>query len=147
TLRDALARVDLLPQANPEAVQLYRESVAARQREMLDVSLRVLETQALTARSTASEEATLRAQEAERILQFIERARAVPPRGQVVLANRDSAMDALLDAGDRIVIPERSSLVLVHGEVTQPNAIAYDRRSRVSDYIELAGGTTQSSRN
>src|SRR5690606_26967478 len=59
TLRDALARVDLLPQANPEAVQLYRESVAARQREMLDVSLRVLETQALTARSTTSEEATL----------------------------------------------------------------------------------------
>src|SRR5690606_4018142 len=43
-LRDALALVQTTPQAQPEAVQLYREAVAERQREMLDVSLRVLET-------------------------------------------------------------------------------------------------------
>src|SRR5690606_27172812 len=43
-LRDAFALVQTTPQAQPEAVQLYREAVAERQREMLDVSLRVLET-------------------------------------------------------------------------------------------------------
>ena len=30
---------------------------------------------------------------------------------------------------------------MVHGEVTQPNAIAYDSRSSVMDYVRLAGGT------
>src|SRR5690606_13469589 len=119
-LRDALALVQPNPQAQPEAVQLFRTSVAERQREMLDLSLRALETYALTARSATSEEASLRAREADQITRFIERARAVQPRGQVVLAGRETALDTLLEDGDVIVIPERSSLVLVHGEVTQP---------------------------
>ena len=41
------------------------------------------------------------------------------------------------------VIPEYSAFVTVHGEVTQPNAIAYDSRSSVEDYVALAGGSTQ----
>lgn len=145
-LREALALIDPMPQANVEAVQLFRESVRERQRQMIDVSLRVLETLALTSRSTTSEEAALRAQEAEQVTQFIERARQVEPRGQIVLAGRETAMDTLLEDGDVIMIPEESALVMVHGEVTQPSAIAYDSRSRVEDYIELAGGTTQRKR-
>lgn len=142
-LRDAMAMISPLPEANVDAIQLFRDSVAERQRQMLDVSLRVLETQALTSRSATSEEASLRAQEAAQVLQFIERARSVQPRGQVVLAGREGALDALLENGDVLVIPEQSSLVMVHGEVTQPNAIAYDSSSRVRDYVDLAGGTTQ----
>jgi len=128
-------------------VQLFRQSVAERQREMLEVSLRTLETHALTARSSTNEEASLRAQEAQRITRFIERARSIEPRGQVVLGQQSGAMDTLLEDGDIIVIPEQSSLVMVHGEVTQPNAIAYDPDSRVEDYVRLAGGTTQRSKN
>jgi len=45
--------------------------------------------------------------------------------------------------GDILVVPERSSIVMIHGEVTQPTAIAFDSRSNVADYVELAGGTTQ----
>jgi len=146
-LRDALEQVQPMPQAQPEAVQLYRDSVAERQREMLEVSLRALESYALNARSDTSEEAALRAREAEQITRFIERARTVEPKGQVVLAGRETAMDTLLADGDVLVIPERSSLVMVHGEVTQPNAIAYDSRSSVMDYVRLAGGTTQRGRN
>ncbi len=146
-LRDALERIVPLPEARPEAVQLFRPSVAERQSEMLEVSLRVLETYALTSRSATTEEATLRAREAEQIMRFVERARAVEPKGQVVLAGREGAMSALLEDGDVIVIPEQSSFVMVHGEVTQPNAIVFDSRSRVADYVDLAGGTTQRRRN
>jgi len=146
-LRDALALVRPNAQAQPEAVQLYRISVAERQREMLEMSLRVLETHALTARSATSEEAALRAREAEQITRFIQRARSVQPRGQVVLAGRETVMDTLLEDGDVLVIPERSSLIMVHGEVTQPNAIAFDSGSSVADYVRLAGGTTQRERN
>ena len=146
-LRDAFELVQPTPQAQPEAVQLFRTSVAERQREMLEVSLRALESYALNPRSATSEEAALRAREAEQITRFIERARTVEPKGQVVLAGRETAMDTLLADGDVLVIPERSSLVLVHGEVTQPNAIAYDSRSSVMDYVRLAGGTTQRAKN
>jgi len=133
--------------AQAYGVGFNREAVAERQREMLDISLRVLETYALTAHSATSEEATLRAREAEQITRFIERARSVEPRGQVVLAGHQTAMETLLQDGEVIVIPERSNIVMVHGEVTQPSAIAYEPGADVRDYIQMAGGTTQRLRN
>lgn len=143
TLEEALAEITPKAEASPDAIQLFRPSLAAHQRRMLEVSLRVLERSALTSRSMTSEEAALRGREAEQILRFIDRARKVEPRGQVVLAGRETVMETLLQDGDVLVIPERSSIIMVHGEVTQPTAVAYDSRSTVSDYIELAGGTTQ----
>ena len=143
TIEDALAEITPKPEATPDAVQLFRKSVAARQRDMLEVSLRVLERSALTSRSMTMEEAALRGREAQQIIEFIDRARQVQPRGQVVLAGREGVMGTLLEDGDVLVIPERSSIVMVHGEVTHPIAIAYDSRSTVADYVDLAGGTIQ----
>ncbi|UUX94123.1 polysaccharide biosynthesis/export family protein [Aquabacterium sp. J223] len=143
TLQDALARLKPAPQADAQAAQLFRRSVALRQKEMLLASLRGLETYALTARSATSEEAALRHREAELILQFVERAKAVQPRGQVVLAQRTEARNTLLEDGDVIRIPERSNLVLVSGEVLFPNALVWDGGARADDYIRLAGGFNQ----
>ena len=143
TMKDALAQVTSKSEATPAAVQLFRKSVAERQRTMLEVSLRVLERSALTSRSMTMEEAALRGREADQVIEFIDRARQVQPKGQVVLAGRESVMDTLLEDGDVLVIPERSSIVMVHGEVTHPMAISYDSRSTVNDYVKLAGGTIQ----
>jgi protein involved in polysaccharide export with SLBB domain len=143
TMKDALAQVTPKSEATPAAVQLFRKSVAERQRTMLEVSLRVLERSALTSRSMTMEEAALRGREADQVIEFVDRARQIQPKGQVVLAGRESVMDTLLEDGDVLVIPERSSIVMVHGEVTHPMAIAYDRRSTVDDYVKLAGGTIQ----
>lgn len=142
-LKDALARLKPAPQANVAGIQLYRRSVATRQKEMLDASLRSLETYALTARSATSEEAALRTREAELILQFIDRARSVQPRGQVILAQRDQAPDTLLEDGDVIRVPETSNLVLVSGEVLFPNALVYEPQATVDDYVQRAGGFNQ----
>lgn len=142
-LADALSLIEPTPQAQLEALQLFRTSVAERQKEMLEVALRGLETHALTARSATREESVLRTQEAALISRFVERARSIEPRGQVILGDREKAPDILLEDGDVLQIPERSSIVMVHGEVTQPQAIAYDSRSTVADYLQLAGGTTQ----
>ncbi len=142
-LRDALARVRPAPQAEMDAVQLFRKSVAQRQKEMLESSLRGLETYALTARSATSEEAALRTREAELITQFIERARQTQPRGQVVLAQREMAGDTILEDGDVLRIPERSNLVLVSGEVLFPNALVWQPDAKVDDYVRLAGGYNQ----
>ena len=143
TLEDAIDRITPKPEANTAAIQLFRKSVAARQKHMLEVSLRVLERSALTSRSLTMEEAALRGREAQQVLEFIDRARQVEPRGQVVLAGRESVMDTLLEDGDILNIPERSSIVMVHGEVTHPTALAYDSDSTVQDYIDLAGGVVQ----
>ncbi|WP_119156706.1 polysaccharide biosynthesis/export family protein [Caldimonas tepidiphila] len=147
TLRQALERLKPAPQANLASVQLFRRSVAERQKEMLNTSLRSLETYALTGRSSTSEEAALRNREAELIMQFVERARSVQPRGQVVLSQGGSASETLLEDGDVIRVPERSNLVLISGEVVLPNALVYDERARVADYVRQAGGYTQKADN
>lgn len=143
SLRDALARLQPAPQANASAAQLFRISVAERQKDLLETSLRSLETYALTARSATSEEAALRTHESAQILKFIERARTIQPKGQVVLADRSEALDTLLEDGDVIHIPERSNLVLVSGEVLFPNALVYDANASAADYVRRSGGYNQ----
>lgn len=142
-LRDALAQLKPAAQANVGAVQLYRRSVAMRQKELLEASLRGLETYALTSRSSTSEEAALRSRESEQILKFIERARTVQPKGQVLLARREGAGDTLLEDGDIVRVPEQSNLILVSGEVILPNAVVYNPSAGVEDYIRQSGGYTQ----
>jgi protein involved in polysaccharide export with SLBB domain len=143
TLQDALARLKPAPQAAVQAVQLYRRSVAVRQKQLLESSLRSMETYALTARSATSEEAVLRKRESDAILEFVERARKVEPRGQVVLAGIAGAGDTLLEDGDIIRIPEISNMVMVSGEVTYPNALVFDRSADLETYVQRAGGYTQ----
>ncbi len=142
-LADAQARIRPAPQARIEALQLFRRSVAVRQKELIETSLRSLETYALTARSATSEEAALRGREAQQILEFIDRARLVQPRGQVILAQGTEAGATLLEDGDLIRVPERSNLVLVSGEVLFPNALVFDTNASAGDYVARAGGYTQ----
>lgn len=142
-LQHAVARLTPAPQANVAGLQLFRASVAARQKEMLDTSLKSLETYALTSRSATSEEAALRTREADLILQFIERAKRVQPRGQVVLAGRPEASVTLLEDGDVLRLPETSNLVLVNGEVLFASAQVFVPSTTAEEYVKRAGGYTQ----
>ncbi len=142
TLKDVLARIKTNPMSRMDAIQIYRKSVADRQREMLLVSLQKLEEATLSARSASVEEAGLRAKESDSIMRFVERAKNLQPKGQIVLneLERDSM---LLQDGDAIVIPERTSLVMVHGEVLFPNAVSWQSGLAPDGYIKKAGGFTQ----
>lgn len=142
-LSEAVARIRPAPQANMGAIQLFRKSLMARQKEMLDSSLRRMEAYVLTARSATSEEAALRTREAELLLQFIERAKLIQPKGQIVLAGRADAGETLLEDGDVVRIPDRTVLVSVHGEVSFPSTMVFDRNASLDDYIKQAGGYTQ----
>ncbi|MDB5818823.1 MAG: polysialic acid transporter [Rhizobacter sp.] len=143
TLQNAMMRIKPAPQSKLAALQLYRKSVAVRQKEMLNTSLRTLETAALTARSATSEEAGLRTREAELILQFVDRARKIEPQGQVILTNQQQAVATLLEDGDVLRVPEQSNLVMVSGEVLFPNAIVYDAQANAEAYVTQAGGYSQ----
>ena len=128
--------------AEPESIQLFRQSVKDRQKEMLATSLRSLETALLTARSGSSE-ARLRKEEADLTLQWVERAKKVEPTGQVQIAQAAQRDNMLLENGDVIRIPRKDGLVLVSGEVLFPNAVAFDGSLSLKDYIDRAGGFTQ----
>jgi protein involved in polysaccharide export with SLBB domain len=142
-MKDALALIQPAPQSRLEDLQLFRKSVATRQKEMLAVSLDKLETQALTARSATNEEATLRTREAELVLQFTQRARGIEPKGQLVIPQLKAASEMLLEDGDVIFVPEESSQVALHGEVMFPMAVHQTGQRQVGEYIDLAGGYTQ----
>lgn len=135
--------IQTLPDAEPESIQLFRQSVKERQKEMLATSLRSLETALLTARSGSSDEARLRKEEADLTLQWVERAKKVEPSGQVQIAQAAQRDSMLLENGDVIRIPRKDGLVLVSGEVLFPNAVAFDGSLSLKDYIDRAGGFTQ----
>ena len=108
SLADLLSETQFTPLSNTLAVQLYRPSVAKRQFDMLQASLSSLEQNVLTKRSDTKEAAELRAAEAKIILQWIEKARQVKPKGQVLLSDNNDFSQIILQQGDRVVIPAKT---------------------------------------
>jgi protein involved in polysaccharide export with SLBB domain len=129
---------------NLSGIQLFRKSVATKQKEMLDISLNKLEEATYSVRSATTEEASLRVKDAELIKQFVAKARAITPKGQVIV-QKDHWDKIILEEGDIIQIPEKTSVILLHGEVMFPNAVTWRPDLSAKDYIELVGGFTQSS--
>lgn len=144
TLDQIITRIQFSEHSNKHAIRLFRNSLKEKQRAMLKQSLHALEKSVLTARSATNEESSLRGKEAERVLQWVERAEAIEPRGQIVLNPNSSFSNVILENGDVIEIPSESSLIAIHGEVLFPNAMQYDASYTLPDYIEKAGGYIQS---
>ena len=144
TLKQVLQQIKPNSLSQLDAIQLFRPSVAERQKEMLNVSLDKLEESTFSVRSATREEAELRLKDAELIKQFVTKARQVQPKGQVIL-NKNNLDSIILEQGDIVSIPERSSITLIHGEVMFPNAVAWSPQLKAKDYIEQVGGYTQKS--
>lgn len=141
---ELMRNIQFLPSADADNLQLFRQSVRERQKQMLAAALKSLETSVLTARSATNEESRLRKDEAELMLQWVDRAKKVEPSGQVIIAQTDQRDELLLENGDIIRIPKHDGLVLVSGEVVFPNAVAFEPQLSLQDYIKRAGGYAQS---
>ena len=146
-LGDLMRKVEFSDHSDSKNIQLFRTSVKQRQKVALDTSLTSLQNTVLTARSGTNDEARLRQEEADLILKWVERARKIEPSGQVLIAQASQRNNLLLENGDIIKIPPRDGLILVSGEVLFPNAIAYDTKLTLDDYIRKAGGYTQNADN
>jgi protein involved in polysaccharide export with SLBB domain len=146
-LGDLMRKVEFSDHSDSKNIQLFRTSVKQRQKVALDTSLTSLQNTVLTARSGTNDEARLRQEEADLILKWVERARKIEPSGQVLIAQATERDQLLLENGDIIKIPPRDGLVLVSGEVLFPNAIAFDSKLTLDDYISKAGGYTQNADN
>jgi protein involved in polysaccharide export with SLBB domain len=142
-LGELLKRIEYSERSDIANLQLFRIGVKDRQKLILQTSLKSLEAAALTARSGTNDEAQLRANEANLILQWVERAKEIEPSGQVLIALANQRDELLLENGDTVRVPVKDGLVLVGGEVLFPNTIAFEPGLSVTDYIQRAGGYTQ----
>ena len=143
TLRSLLAYVEVDPAlADVSAVYVRRQSVAQQQKTILEDSLHRLERSALTATSATAEEAQIRVREAELVQDFIRRAASLTPDGVVVVSRGGEVRDLLLEDGDEVVIPQKSDVVQVSGEVLLPKAVTFDSSMKTEDYVKSAGGFT-----
>jgi protein involved in polysaccharide export with SLBB domain len=80
-----ISQIQFSERSDSENLQLFRLSAQERQREALKTTLLFLENAALTARSGTNQEAQLRKEEAELLLQWVERGKKIEPSGQVYL--------------------------------------------------------------
>ena len=129
--------------ANTDSIYILRQSVAERQKQMIEESLNRLERSVFTSPASSDGEATIRAKEAEMVMQFTERARQVEPLGKVVVSDKGHVANILLEQGDVIVIPNKTDLIQIGGEVLMPQAVVYNKNATIDDYIAWAGGFTE----
>jgi len=142
-LIDLLNWVQVDPElAHTSAVHIRRPEVARQQRQTILASLDRLERSAMLALSGTQGEAEIRVREAELVRAFVDRARDVRPEGRVVTASGGRQLNVLLRDGDTIIIPTRTNVVRVGGEVQVAQAVMYRPDLTVRDYVQMAGGFT-----
>lgn len=142
-LRDLLRRVEVEPElAATDAIYLRRKSVARDQKAVIQDSLHRLEKAALTATSATPEEAQVRVEEAKLIQDFVKRASVLEPDGVIVVARGGQVQDIWLEDGDEIVIPQKSNVVQITGEVVMPKSVAFEEGMTLDDYLAAAGGVS-----
>lgn len=140
-LIDVLNHVPVNPVlADVGASHIRRSSVAAAQKRSIDDALFRLERSSLLALSASSGEANIRAKEAELTLSFVERARLIQPLGRVVTARNGVQHNLQLEHDDVIVVPPRTNVVRISGEVMMAQAVMHRDGMTAGDYIRDAGG-------
>ncbi len=140
SLQAVFDTIALTGMSDATSFQLYRKSIATQQKSLLEAQLNDLEAKTLTSSSLTGEEAVIRKQEAELVMNFIERAKKVEPKGQVVI-NQDTNLSKIyLEDEDNIFIPKLSRMVLVQGEVMLPGAQTFVEGMSFDDYINSCGG-------
>ncbi len=140
-LQELLHHIAVEPElANLKGIHIRRKSVALQQKKALDEALQRLEQSSLTATSASVDEANIRVREAELIAQFVAKARQVQPDGTVVVGRGGQLSDIYLENGDEIIIPAKSDVVLLSGEVMMPQAVVWTEKQDLDSYITGAGG-------
>jgi hypothetical protein len=140
SLEEVLSQLVLTPLSDISAVQLYRKSIALKQKQLVNANLRDLEARVLTTGSSTTEEAKIRKEESAMVMNFIDRASKIKPKGQVIINNSTDLSSVILEDGDKIFIPKKNQVVVVEGEVSLPNAQTFVSDYTVEDYIKSCGG-------
>ena len=129
-------------QASADIKNIYikRKSIARQQQLNLQKTIQRLERNILTTPSESDGEAIIRAKESELMLKYIEHAKQTVAEGLVVVSENGRVANIRLEEGDVIVIPQKSDVITVSGEVLIPQSMVYAKNANIKDYIQRAGG-------
>jgi protein involved in polysaccharide export with SLBB domain len=152
TLPKLLERVGgLTPQAYLYGTEFTRESVRKQQQENLDLVIRRLEAQGVSAGATlsanitgerAAQAATLQQQQQQQMQSQIARLKAFKSKGRVSLeldADAKNLPNLPLEDGDTILVPTLPAFVAAAGSVNNDNVFIYRPGKTVADVLASAG--------
>lgn len=140
SLQEVFDTIALNNMSDADSFQLFRKSIAIEQKNLLLSQLDDLESKTLTAGSLTVEESTIRKQEASLVQNFIERAKKIEYKGQVIINKESNLSNIFLEDGDNIYIPKKSNMIIVQGEVMLPSAQTFVEGMSFDEYIESCGG-------
>ncbi len=140
TLSDLIKTLKVNDRTDMNGIQLFRKSIQDKQKESINESIRILETSVLLADSPTKNTAELRKAEAEMLAKWIESAKKIIPKGQVILGENPDLSKIYLEDGDQIQIPSKNWLVSISGQVLQPTSLVWNEHLTLQDYILQSGG-------
>ncbi|MGZ8370255.1 MAG: polysaccharide biosynthesis/export family protein [Caulobacteraceae bacterium] len=141
TLSQLLARVPLQgTDIEPRFVHIQRPEVATEQKRALNEALFNLQKQVLTTAPLTAEQAQLTTAQAALVSQFVARAQSVQPDGNISVYTNGQFNDIRLRDNDTVVLPNRTDVVIVTGEILNPGALAWASNASIKTYVGRAGG-------
>ena len=144
TLSRLLAKIPLEgTDIEPRFVHIQRQGVAIEQKRALDQALYNLQKQVLTASPSTTEAAALITAQATLINQFVAQASLIEPDGNIAVYSNGAFQDVKLVSGDKVILPNRTDVVIVAGEVLNPGALAHANNLDLKGYVGRAGGYTE----
>jgi polysaccharide biosynthesis/export protein len=152
TLKDVIKRAGgMTARAYVFGAVFTRESARIEQQKSLeemarDLELSIRRKNMVNAQRSDPEAANLQARTDQTL---IEKVRRIKATGRIVLDSQrvDSIglfiPDMQLEDGDTLYVPSQSSTVTVTGAVYNPNSYVFQAKTRLGNYLKLAGGGTR----
>ncbi len=140
-LSQLMAKIPLQGTAiEPRWVHLRRPSVARDQKQALNDELYRLQKQVLTSSPPTNSAAQLATAQATLINQFVAQAATIQPTGNIAVYTNGEFHDLMLEDGDVVVLPNRTDVVLVNGEIESAGALVHVSGMDIQGYVDRAGG-------
>lgn len=141
TLSQLLAKIPLQgTEVEPRWVHIQRPSVALEQTKLIQAELYNLQKQVLTSSPPTNSAAQLATAQATLVTQFVNQAQNVQPDGNIAVYTNGQFQDVRLEDGDVVVLPNRTDVVIVSGEILSPGGLAHADNTTIEGYVNRAGG-------
>jgi len=141
TFKQIMSQLSLL-KSDLDSIEIYRKSIAIKQKANIDSELDFLSKRLANKTSGNSEEATIRSSEYTRMQHFIENARKVVPKGQIIISNSRDLLDLKLKNEDKIEISAVENIANIQGEIFFTNTFTINNTS-LKELIKWSGGLTE----
>jgi protein involved in polysaccharide export with SLBB domain len=143
TLYDVLPYIPIDPYfSDISSIYVRRVSVAQAQEKSIKDAMQRLKAAVVTSPTITTAQAQMQQQQAQVIFQFASQLSNVKPEGRLIVEHGGKLENVRLEDGDVIVVPSRTDLVLVSGEVRVPQAMVWVSGANIEHYIKTAGGFT-----